>query len=134
MKLENNWRQKSLENLEKKDEGISSPEYTSLVNRVLKLRKAPLSQFSVEDLRLMIGENQGLPYLIRLSLDILKDDLFAEGDFYPGDLLQNVLKIPVSFWKQHQELWQSVHSLIKDQVDEIADHNISVKAFYDGAS
>lgn len=63
MKLENNWRQKSLENLEKKDEGISSPEYTSLVNRVLKLRKAPLNQFSVEDLRLMIGENQGLPYL-----------------------------------------------------------------------
>jgi len=131
MKLENNWKQKSLENLEKKDEGIPSPEYTNLVNRVLKLRKVPLTQFSVEDLRLMIGQNEGLSYLITLSLDILKDDLFAEGGFFPGDLLQNVLKVPASFWKEHEELWGTVNALIKDRIEDVSKHNISVKAFYD---
>ena len=131
MKLENNWRQKTLENLEKTDGGDPSSDYTNLVNNVLKLRKIPLNQFSVENLRLMIGQNVGLRYLVPLSLDILKDDLFAEGDFYPGDLLQNVLKVPTTFWKEHKELWEAVHDLIKDQVDKIAEHNISVKAFYD---
>jgi len=131
MKLEINWKQKSLENLEKKDEGNPSADYTSLVNNVLKLRKIPLNQFSVENLRLMIGQNEGLRYLIVLSLDILKDDLFADGDFYPGDLLQNVLKAPTTFWIEHKELWEAVDSLIKDRVEEISEHGISSQIFYD---
>ena len=131
MKLENNWRQKSLKNLEHRDMGEPSTEYPSLVNKVLKLRKIPLNQFSVEDLRLMIGQNEGLPYLIQLSLDVLKEDLFAEGDFYPGDLLQNILKVPALFWTEDKELWQDIHALIKDRMEEILEHDISVQMFYD---
>jgi len=131
MKLENNWRQKSLKNLENRDMGEPSTEYPSLVNKVLKLRKIPLNQFSVEDLRLMIGQNEGLPYLIQLSLDVLKEDLFAEGDFYPSDLLQNILKVPALFWTEDKELWQDIHGLIKDRMEEILEHDISVQMFYD---
>jgi len=134
MKLENNWQQKSLERLEKKDAGTPCSDYSNLVNNVLRLRKIPLEQFSVEDLRLMIGQKEGLTYLIPRTLDILKDDLFAEGDFYPGDLLQNVLNAPISFWKENKELWEDVHTLIIDRVDEIAENNISVKVFYDNES
>ena len=132
MKLENNWKAKSLENLEKRQMGEPDTGY-NLVNKVLRLRKIPLNQFSVEDLRLMIGQNEGLEYLIPLSFDILKDDLFVEGDFYPGDLLQSVLKVSVSFWKEHKELWSNVHALIKDRVEEISEHNISAQAFHDVA-
>jgi len=131
MKLENNWSQKSLKNLENRDMGEPSTEYPSLVNKVLKLRKIPLNQFSVEDLRLMIGQNKGLPYLIQLSLDVLKEDLFAEGDFYPSDLLQNILKVPALFWTEDKELWQDIHGLIKDRMEEILEHDISVQMFYD---
>ena len=131
MKLENNWRQKSLKNLENRDMGEPSTEYPSLVNKVLKLRKIPLNQFSLEDLRLMIGQNKGLPYLIQLSLDVLKEDLFAEGDFYPSDLLQNILKVPALFWTEDKELWQDIHGLIKDRMEEILEHDISVQMFYD---
>lgn len=113
--------------------GGQDTEY-NLVNKVLELRRIPLNQFSVENLRLMIGQKEGLTYLIPLALYILKDDLFAEGDFYPGDLLQNVLKVPGSFWKEHKELWEDVHILIKYRVDEIAENNISVKAFYDNGA
>ena len=131
MKFENNWKQKLLETLEKKDEGTTSVEYSSLVNNVLKLRKIPLDQISVENLRLMIGQNVGLRYLIPLSLDILKDDLFAEGDFYPGDLFQNVLKVPNVFWVEHVELWNNLNALIRDRKEEISECNISVQMFYD---
>jgi len=131
MKLENNWSQKSLKNLENRDMGEPSTEYPSLVNKVLKLRKIPLNQFSLEDLRLMIGQNKGLPYLIQLSLDVLKEDLFAEGDFYPSDLLQNILKVPALFWTEDKELWQDIHGLIKDRMEEILEHDISVQMFYD---
>ena len=130
MELEHNWGQKSLENLEKKKTGEPDTEY-NLANKVLRLRKVPLNQFSVEDLRLMIGQKAGLPYLITLSLDILKDDLFADGDLFPGDLLQNILKVPASFWKEHRELWEKIHVLIKDKIEEVSEHNISVQAFYD---
>lgn len=128
--LENSWKQKSLENLEKKPIEIPNTNFP-LINKVLKLRKIPLNELSVENIRLMIGQNEGLMYLIPLAIHVLKDDLFAEGDFYPGDLLQNVLNRPSSFWKEHKQLWENVHDLIKDRVDEMARHNISVKAFYD---
>ena len=54
MKLENNWQQKSLENLEKIDAGMPDDKYFNLVNKVLRLRKKPLNQFSIEDIRLMM--------------------------------------------------------------------------------
>ena len=120
-----------MKNLENRDMGEPSTEYPSLVNKVLKLRKIPLNQFSLEDLRLMIGQNKGLPYLIQLSLDVLKEDLFAEGDFYPSDLLQNILKVPALFWTEDKELWQDIHGLIKDRMEEILEHDISVKMYYD---
>jgi len=128
--MESNWEQKSLENLEKKPIDIPKTNFP-LINKVLRLRKVPLNELSVEDIRLMIGQNEGLIYLIPLAIQVLNDNLFAEGDFYAGDLLQNVLSRPPLFWKEHRELWENIHDLIKDRIDEIAGHNISVKLFYD---
>jgi len=133
MKLENNWQQKSLQLLEKKDYG--TPPYDShVVTRVFQLRKIPLNQFTKEDMRLMIGQQEGLPYLIRLAIDILNDDLFAEGDFYPGDLLQNVLRVKPPFWTANKDLWQQVDNLIKNKILLIHKHKISLDSFYSGAN
>lgn len=96
MKLENNWRQKTLENLEKDFWG--KPDYDShLVKRCHELRKLPLDNFITEELRIMIGQQISLDYLIPLALEVLTIDLFAEGDFFEGDLLKNVLAIKTGF-------------------------------------
>jgi hypothetical protein len=46
MKLENNWRQKTLENLEK-DKWNTFDSDSRLIKRIKELRKVPLDNFSV---------------------------------------------------------------------------------------
>jgi hypothetical protein len=130
MKMESNWKQKSLENLEKKNMGVPDDENPRLVNEVLKLRKKPLNQFTVEDCRIMLGQQEGLSFLVPIAIEILNDDLFAEGDFYPGDLLKAVLTIDSSFWAENRHLWAMVNDLIEDKDDEMEEHDISPDFFY----
>lgn len=117
MKLENNWRFKTLENLEKD----ADPEVrvnSHLVIKTSLLRKIPLNEFSVEDLRIMIGQNFGLPYLISLTIEKLTEDVLAEGDLYPGDLLVAVTKIDTRFWIGNPKC--------KEQIEAIIAANLSV--------
>jgi hypothetical protein len=88
MTLENNWRGKTIENLEKQNFGNPNEAPTNMVKRCLELCKVPLNQFTVEDLRLMIGQDFSLRYLIPLATEHLKENIFIEGDLYPGDLLK----------------------------------------------
>ena len=128
MKLENNWRQKTLENLEK--DYWDNPSYDShLVKRCYGIRKIPLDSFTTEDLRIMIGQQIGLDYLIPLALETLTIDLFAEGDFFEGDLLKNVLSIETQFWNNNKSYWLTLDNLIKDRRSEIENKKIDVANF-----
>ena len=67
-------------------EGVSlgKPEFESgLVIRYHELWTVPLQELSCEDLRLLIGQKVGLPYLVPLALDALEFDPLEEGDLYP---------------------------------------------------
>jgi CDI immunity proteins len=102
---------KSLQELEQSNWGEAK--YDSyLVTTIHRLRCIPLRQFGVEDLRIMIGQNIGLQYLISLALEHLRKKPLAEGDFYPGDLLKMVLTADPKFWLDHPE-WRK-------EVEEIA--------------
>ena len=58
-------RQKSLQELEQDNWG--EPPYNSyLVTTIHRLRRKPLAEFATEDLRIMIGQRIGLPFLIPL--------------------------------------------------------------------
>jgi len=48
----------------------------------------------------MIGQNIGLKYLVPMAVEKLKQKPLAEGHFFPGDLLVNVLKADPSFWSE----------------------------------
>jgi hypothetical protein len=128
MKLENNWRQKNLETLENDHWG--NPGYDShLVKRCHELRKISLENFTTEDLRIMIGQQISLDYLIPLALDILTKDLFAEGDFFEGDLLKNVLAINTAFWDNNKSYWTTLDRLMKDRRSEIEAHKFDTSNF-----
>lgn len=78
------------------------PEYNSnLVATIHKLRKKPLKDFSIEDLRICIGQQFFLQHLIPLAIQELERNPFAQGDFYPGDLLQNVINVNDEYWLNH---------------------------------
>lgn len=116
--LENNWRKKRLIDLEK-DYLIQSLNKSRLTMRINELRQIPLDTYTTEDLRIMIGQSIGLDYLIPLALETLKVDLFAEGDFFEGDLLKSILSIETAFWNNNKEYWLQLNNLIKDRKIEV---------------
>ncbi|MCL2321659.1 MAG: contact-dependent growth inhibition system immunity protein [Oscillospiraceae bacterium] len=101
----------SLEILEK--DIWSEPNYDSyLVTRCHALRKIPLNQFTVEDLRILIGQNFSINYLIPIAIEHLEDNPWCRGDFYDGDLLQNVLRINSEYWKHHEDLFYRLSEIM----------------------
>ena len=128
MKLEHNWRYKTIESLEKNKR--STPDFDSfLITRCHELKKVPLNHFTTEDLRMMISQQLGLDYLIPLALETLEKDLFAKGDFYEGDLLQSVLNVESRFWINNKSLWLSYNNIIKSKRDEIEKLKIDSNKF-----
>jgi hypothetical protein len=87
--MENNWRQKTLESLEKKHwTPLQAIEPSYLIKTCNLLRKKQLQDFTTEDLRIMIGQETSLYYLIPLAIETLSHNLFAEGDMHNGRLVK----------------------------------------------
>jgi hypothetical protein len=105
-------RNKSLQELDGQDWGEATfPSY--LVRTCHALRRKPLREFTVEDLRIMIGQNFSLEYLVPLAIEHLQHDPFVAGDFYPGDLLGCVLgRVKPGFWQKRPDLRRAVEEII----------------------
>ena len=125
IKLENNWKQKTLENLEK-HEWLSFDSDSRLLKRIKVLRKLPLEDFTIEDLRLMIGQNESLNYLIPLALEKLEENILAEGDFYKGDLLLSVVNSRSEFWENSIDLKNKLVEMIMKNKQKIEDEDINI--------
>ncbi|MFB8171705.1 contact-dependent growth inhibition system immunity protein [Kitasatospora purpeofusca] len=107
----------SLEELERDRWPALSGGETRLVATVWQLRRKPVGDLTVEDLRLMIGQSEGLAHLLPLAVDILRDDPLAEGDMYEGDLLVAVLSRNAEAWRTIPELGREVRSIVSELVD-----------------
>lgn len=130
MKIENNWRQKSLESLEKKTwPALSSDEGSYLIKTCNSLRKKQLQDFTTEELRIMIGQEIGLYFLIPLAIETLTDNLFAEGDYYEGDLLKSVLDVDTKFCEDNKDYWKQLNELIKNRRQEIKEMKFDLSKF-----
>ncbi len=96
------------------------PDFDShLVTTCHRLRKKPIGQFTIENLRIMIGQNIGTQYLMPRVLDELESDPFAEGDFYPGDLLQALIKLPHDYWREHGDHHRRALSAASRALDQM---------------
>jgi len=104
---------KSLEELE--NEKWNKPDFDSnLAKQCHHLWSVPLSELSVDNLRMLIGQKIGLNFLVPVALDILAVNPLAKGEMYKGDLLANVAAIPDSFWKNHPELNNQIVEIKSD--------------------
>jgi hypothetical protein len=122
-------RSKSLQQLDGEDWG--EPAYNShLVTECHRLRRVPLCRFTVEDLRIMIGQHISLEYLMPLALEHLRADPFAEGDYYPGDLLSVVLRVGRDVWQQHPD-WRGEVAGIAQRSDRLFAGNEMLEEAYE---
>jgi hypothetical protein len=90
---------------------------TFLVRRCHELRTKPLRDFTVEDLRIMIGQQIALKHLVPLALDRLQADPLVGGDHYSRDLLASVLRADAALWEWSPDLDVSLRDLI-EELDE----------------
>lgn len=102
----------SLQELENSfwDDEVEYP--SSLVAKCYELRKIPIRELTIENLRMLIGQKIGLPYTVPLALNFLFDNPFCSGDLYNGDLLQNILGIDAFFWKENPHLYSEISDLM----------------------
>jgi hypothetical protein len=130
MKLEANYRQKSIERLEKNTwPALPADEGSYLIKTCNALRKKPLHDFNTEDLRIMIGQEIGVYFLMPIVLEVLQENLFAEGDMYEGDLLKNVLNLNTKFWDDNKNYWFEMNELIKNRRQEIKEMKFDSSKF-----
>ncbi|GID96182.1 contact-dependent growth inhibition system immunity protein [Amorphoplanes digitatis] len=109
---------------------------TKLVATVHELRRKPIGTLEVEDLRVLLGQREGVLVLVPRALDVLEHDPLAEGDYYPGDLLTAVLRrVPAEYWATHPgELARLAGLVATIDLDEVDDDELraDVVAFRDG--
>ena len=122
---------KTLQELERQDWGDpDNPKDapTPLISKCLRLRRTPLRDFSVENLRIMIGQSIGLEYLVPLAIPHLEQDPLAEGDFYPGDLLHNVLRAPAEFWRTRPDLRRAMEPIVDRAIGPLDEYDSTDQA------
>ena len=95
-------KSRSLEQIEDDYWGDPPADATKLISTAHTLHKQPIGTLDVEGLRLLISQQIGLDTLVPLALDHVEGDPLAEGDFYPGDLLDALMRrVPDSYWQAH---------------------------------
>lgn len=95
---------RTLEQVENDRWGDPPADATNLVATVHRLRCMPIGALTVENLRMLIGQVVGTNTLVPLALALLEHDPLAEGDFYPGDLLDAVCRrTPRSYWSANPQ-------------------------------
>lgn len=111
-----NERDRTLTDLEGKDWGPPTHD-SHLVTECHRLRHVPLKELAVEELGTLIGQEIGLPYLIPVAIDLLREDLWAGGYMYPGHLMKMVALVPASYWSKNPEMIAHFQSVL-DEAEE----------------
>ncbi|RIL09008.1 MAG: hypothetical protein DCC75_07555 [Proteobacteria bacterium] len=81
----------TLEELEEEYWG-DSPFGVPSVDRTYNLRRVPLRELTLAEVLFMLGQKSGARYIVPLVLPLLRDNPLFEAEYYPGDLLENVLR------------------------------------------
>lgn len=97
---------------------------TGLILNCHRLRKIPVKDFSVENLRMMIGQHIGLKFLMLPALEVLTINPLAEGDFFEGDLLCSMLSVSPAF-RETCSHWQHDLSPIIVRAKELIEQKIT---------
>ncbi|MFE5192040.1 contact-dependent growth inhibition system immunity protein [Streptomyces sp. NPDC056628] len=122
-------RDRSLEELERDRWPAPSADATRLAATAHALRRRPIGELTVEDMRLLIGQDIGLPYLLPLALEVLRDNPMTAGHMYEGDLLSAVLTRNPAVWTGSSELGRELRAIISKLTDLPPDLQQKVERF-----
>ncbi|MFF3918801.1 contact-dependent growth inhibition system immunity protein [Streptomyces sp. NPDC001852] len=99
-------RNRSIEELERHRWPDPPPDSTPLVRSVHELRRRAIKDLTVEDLRRLVSQDVGLPWLLPVALDFLRETApnEVETGWYDDDLLSAVLTRSEEVWREDPRL------------------------------
>jgi hypothetical protein len=110
---------KSIEQLENDVwETVEFP--TELVEKCYAYRKIPVQDLTGKQLRVLISQAIGIPFILSKTIAILKSNILIEVEYFPGDLLSTVLKIPN--WPD-TIMRNDFKIFLQDQIDSVRINN-----------
>jgi CDI immunity proteins len=77
--------------------GDAPADASRFIRTAHELRRKPVNALTAEDLRLLISQEIGVEVLVPLAVALLRRNPLVEGDYYPGDLLVAVMKLPSAY-------------------------------------
>jgi hypothetical protein len=94
-------------------------ETTSLVRGVHELRKRPIKDLTVENLRRLISQDVGLRWVLPVALDHLRETApqEAETGWYDDDLLSAVLTRKEEIWRNWPEMARHLDETVRMLTD-----------------
>ena len=121
-------RSKTLDSLDPPAWG--EPNHTShLVTTCHRLRKTPLSDLNPADIRILIGQQIGLTWLVPMAFEVLDNDLLMEAEFYEGDLLVHLLRLPEEYWRDHPGQVEQLSSMLASESRPLEEFADDIRAF-----
>ena len=121
----------SLEQLE--NDFWGEPVFDSYVVKTAHIaRKKPLSQLTMEEIRLLIGQKIGLKYLIPIAVRELEKNPLLETAFYEGDLLAQLLSLDRYDWADNLPELKKLTAIVNENKKAIADADGISQALIDG--
>lgn len=118
----------SIEQIEHDEWAMPDPNkdcVSGLILKVHALRRKPLSDFTIEDIRLAIGQKLALSITLPMALEALANDILAEGDMYEGDLLNSVLNLSSEYWDEHAAHKETFIQILQKQETTISRSDIT---------
>lgn len=104
----------SIAQLEREDWGEPPSDAPPSIAHCYRLRRAPIESLTLADVRLLLGQDIGLPYLVPIAIEALKKQPLIQTEHYCGDLLANALRVSSKYYDAHAEYKNDVLSIIKD--------------------
>jgi hypothetical protein len=104
---------KSIAELEAVQWPKPGPDVSPLFVRCYELRKQPLSELTVADWRVLIGQDVGLEHLMPMALDVVEKDPLIKTEHYRGDLLTVILQASSEFFRKRPEIRSRVEEILK---------------------
>jgi CDI immunity proteins len=103
----------SIEDLEGDCWGDPPADATGMVQRCHVLRRKSLKDLAPEEIGLAVRQRVGLPFILDLALAKLRNNPLFEGEFYPGDVMAALVKLPNSEWAARPHLKAELDQLQK---------------------
>ena len=109
----------------------SPPPYvTPMVEQIEIAYATPLKNLSVDQVRLLVGQQIGLEFVMPRALYELSKNPLVDASYYQGDLLNACLSVDREFWMEHEGHWYDLNTIFEALRETMKDIEKQSESFY----